>query len=191
VAGEFDLDRALRRYKPEKFTANLVRRDDVELPFVDDEDLAGAPLLLDTGVYLHVLRGKAPQKVKDLLRTRTLFHSATVISELTLRFGARLPANEKEKFARERLATAIRDIPAHRAVCPSTAMWGEAGILGGLRARVGGFASGQERRALNDALVFLQALAIGAFVLTENIADYDILQQLVPIGRALFYRAAS
>jgi predicted nucleic acid-binding protein len=186
----FDLDRVLRRRKPEKFTDKLARRDETDLLFVDDADTAGAPLLLDTGVYIHILRGKAPIRVKDLLRTRTLFHSATVISEMTYRLGAHVPTNEKERHARERLAGVIREMPPHRVVCPSTITWGEAGILAGMRARTGGFAGEPGPRTLNDALVFLQALAIGAFVLTENVADFDILQQLVPAGRALFYRAA-
>lgn len=189
MAAEFNLDRALRRYKPEKHAANLPHRDEAELPFVDREDLAGAPLVLDTCVYFHVLRGKTPRKVDELLGARTVYNSATVIGELTHRFGARLPANEKEKAAREKLATAIRCIPVHRVVTPTVAMWGEAGILAGLRARVGGFSQLANQSTLNDALVFLQALATGAVVLTENVADYDIFQQLVPAGRALFYRA--
>jgi predicted nucleic acid-binding protein len=191
VPRSFDLDRALRRYKPEKFTYRLARRDETDLLYVDDDELVGAPLLLDTGVYVHVLRGKTPLKVDDLLRTRTLFHSATVIGELTYRLGARVAANEKERRAREGLANVIRNMPAHRVVCPSTSTWGEAGVLAGMRARIGGFPGEPGRRVLNDALIFLQALAIGAFVLTENVADFDILQQLVPAGRALFYRAMS
>ena len=34
----------------------------------------------------------------------------------------------------------------------------------------------------------LQALAAGSSMLTENIADYDIMQQIVPSGRVLLYR---
>jgi len=188
VAAEFDLDRALRRLKPEKHPGVLSRRPDTELSFVDDEELAGPPLLLDTCVYLHVLRGKIPDKVDGLLRTRTLHHSATAICELANRFGARIPANQREEAAREQLAKAIRDIPAHRIVFPTAAIWGEAGILAGLRARVGGFNPGQEQDGLNDALMFLQAQAIGATLLSANVADFDILQQLVPTGRVVFYR---
>src|SRR5712691_1459924 len=188
MAAGFDLDRALRRCKPEKHAAGLRTRDDTELPYVDGEQPLGSPLLLDTCVYLHVLRGKTPQKLDDLLRARTVYHSATAIVELTHRFGARVPANDKEEAARERLATAIRRIPAHRVIAPTVAIWGEAGILAGIRARVGGFGQLANQTTLNDALLFLQALAIGAAVLTENVADYDIFRQLHPDDRALFYR---
>jgi len=127
--------------------------------------------------------------VDVLLGARLVFHSATAIGELTHRFGARQPANEREKAAREKLATAIRRIPPHRIVAPTVAIWGEAGILAGLRARVGGFGQLASRSTLNDALLYLQALAIGAVVMTENVGDYDIFQQLQPNGRALYYHA--
>lgn len=185
----FDLDRALRRLKPEK-QKPLGRRPAAQLTFVDDEDPAGVPILLDTCVYLHVLRGRTPHEVDGLLRTRTIHHSATALAELTHRFGARVPTDARERSARARLAQVIRAIPSHRIVVPAVAIWGEAGIIAGLRARLGGFAPGREQEALNDALILLQARAIGAAVLTANTSDYDILQQLEPSSRVLFYREA-
>ena len=43
-------------------------------------------------------------------------------------------------------------------------------------------------RALQDCTLFLQAQKLGLVVLTANVSDYDILLQLIPAGRALFYR---
>lgn len=60
-------------------------------------------------------------------------------------------------------------------------------MLAGLAFRLGGYPTGQERKLPNDALVFLQALENGQIVLTGNIGDFDILNQLVPEGRILFY----
>ena len=37
-------------------------------------------------------------------------------------------------------------------------------------------------------MLFLQAQKLGLVVLTANVSDYDILLQLIPTGRALFYR---
>jgi hypothetical protein len=37
-------------------------------------------------------------------------------------------------------------------------------------------------------VLFLQAQKLGLVVLTANISDYDMLLQLIPTGRALFYR---
>lgn len=43
-------------------------------------------------------------------------------------------------------------------------------------------------RALQDCVLFLHAQKLGLVVLTANVGDYDILLQLIPDGRALFYR---
>jgi hypothetical protein len=43
--------------------------------------------------------------------------------------------------------------------------------------------------ALQDCVLFLQAQKLGLVVLTANVGDYDILLQLIPTGRVLFYRA--
>ncbi len=40
---------------------------------------------------------------------------------------------------------------------------------------------------MNDALLFATARKHGLTVLTRNTADFDLLQQLDPVGRVLFY----
>jgi len=67
-------------------------------------------------------------------------------------------------------------------------MWGAAGILAGMLFRLGSFRAGDERKCLNDALVYLQARALGCSVTTRNVKDFDFLNQLVPDGRILLYR---
>jgi hypothetical protein len=37
-------------------------------------------------------------------------------------------------------------------------------------------------------MLLLEAQRLGLVVLTVSVSDYDILLQLIPIGRALFYR---
>jgi phage I-like protein len=44
-------------------------------------------------------------------------------------------------------------------------------------------------KALQDCVLFLQAQKLGFAVLTANVAEFDLLLQLVPTGRVLFYRA--
>jgi hypothetical protein len=77
----------------------------------------------------------------------------------------------------------------HRLSEPSLSAWGAAGILTGLAFRVGGYQKGTERKLLNDALLFMQALENGHAVLTANAGDFDILNQLIPEGRILIYRS--
>lgn len=187
MPGAIGLERILRRLKPDKHI-QLAPRAETQLPFVDSEPPAGPPLLLDTSVYVHVLKGQTPTRADELLRARTIYHAAPVIGELVHRLGSRIPANAKEEKAHRALIETIKDIPAHRIVSPSAQIWAEAGILAGIRARTGGFQA-RSQDTLNDALIFLQARETGAVVLTANIGDFDIFQQIVPNGRVIFYRA--
>jgi hypothetical protein len=50
------------------------------------------------------------------------------------------------------------------------------------------YAADRKLRALHGSVLFLQAQKLGFVVLTANTADFDILLQLIPAGRALSYR---
>jgi hypothetical protein len=65
----------------------------------------------------------------------------------------------------------------------------EAGILSGLVFKLGGFEPGQEAAELNDATIYLDALEQGYIVPTRNIRDFDSMNQFLPPGWVLFYRA--
>jgi predicted nucleic acid-binding protein len=49
---------------------------------------------------------------------------------------------------------------------------------------------GAQLAALNDATRFLHALANGFVVLTRNVRDFDIMNQILPGGQVMFYDAA-
>ena len=62
-------------------------------------------------------------------------------------------------------------------------------MLAGKALRLGRIPPGQgrERRLLNDSLIYLQARKVGSAVLTRNVRDFDLLEQLVPSGTVIFY----
>ncbi len=76
--------------------------------------------------------------------------------------------------------------PPHRILVPDREIWREAGILAGLPARLQQSGKADQRRALNDALLLLSAAKAGLWVLTRNIEDFDLLQQLAPFANAAF-----
>lgn len=184
----FDLARTLRRLKPSRFEASLTRRPVEDLPFADAFLHPGPELLLDTTVYIDALQDNSPSEVDELLALRICNHSAVCLAELTHAHGRLNPRHPKTAETLGSIGKAIAAMPPHRISEPSQSAWGTAGILTGLAFRVGGYQAGQERKLLNDALVFLQALENGQVVLTGNISDFDILNQLVPEGRILLYR---
>ncbi|HEY3149405.1 MAG TPA: hypothetical protein VGJ75_23785 [Dongiaceae bacterium] len=187
----FDLKTSERALKPQQARGPLRPRAASELRWAADEPRAGRPLLIDTTVYIDTLQGKTPAAVDDLLRYRSIFHSAICLAELTHAFGRLDPANAATKAALAAIGGAIeQDIPRHRLFAPDTDSWGRAGMLAGKALRQGRIPPGQgrERKLLNDSLIYLQARRVGAAILTRNVRDFDLLEQLVPDGAVIFYR---
>ena len=185
----FDLDGVLQRLKPSKRMDPLVRRAAADLPFVDEHLVPGPELLLDTTVYLDGLQDRSPAAVEQLMRLRICNHSAVCLAELTHAFGRLDPDHAGTEGALDRCRDTIQLIKPHRLSEPSLSVWGAAGVLAGLAFRLGNYAKGQERKLLNDSLVFLQSIEAGRAVLTGNVRDFDFLSQLVPSGRVIFYRS--
>ena len=70
---------------------------------------------------------------------------------------------------------------------PSTRSLADTGILAGPLVRVQQYGKAEQRKILNDALIFLSAAKAGLTVLTRNISGFDLLRQLSPHGKVLFY----
>jgi predicted nucleic acid-binding protein len=100
------------------------------------------------------------------------------------------PGDSRTRLAIEKIAAVIDQRPAQRTIVPDVIVWREASILSGILARLQGFDKNQRRRLLNDALLFVTARRHGCTLLTRNVSDFDLLQQLEPAGKVLFYRAS-
>jgi predicted nucleic acid-binding protein len=144
-------------------------------------------LLLDTTVYIDELQGKLPRDVEFAVRSTGIWHSTVTESELSALAGLLDPRHPETARALEQVFASIHERPTHRIVNPDRQVWREAGIVAGLLARLQQYRKAEQRRALNDALIFLSAAKAGLAVLTRNISDFDLLMQLVPQGKAIFY----
>jgi predicted nucleic acid-binding protein len=182
-----DLDGALRRLKPHKRRSPLRRRQN--LAFLPDDVVPAevGPVLLDTCVYLDGGKGKLPQGARRLVAGSHLFHSSVCIAELTYSFG-RLNPNHPDtprtlSFLREVLSRIRRD----RTASPNRAAYVEAGIITGTLVRTQSLGPPDRRKLMHDVLVFLTARQIGCPVLTANTDDFDLIHQLAPQGKVLYY----
>jgi predicted nucleic acid-binding protein len=184
----FDLDRTLRWLKPAKRLGALARRADDLLPWVSEDVVAGGELLLDTCIYIDELQGRAPDPVTTLLRIRTLNHSTVALAEMMHLFGRLDPADARTEPTLTAIAGLIRRIPSHRLHEADADIMAGAGALAGILCRLNGYQNDRKQKALHDCIIFLQARRLGFTVLTRNIADFDIITQMVPDGRVLFYR---
>jgi hypothetical protein len=82
----------------------------------------------------------------------------------------------------------IRSMPPHRILAPDPDILGRAALLSGIVCRLQGYAADRRLRALHDSVLLLQAQKLGLTLLTGDVADFDVLLQLLRLGRVLFYR---
>ena len=185
---EFDFDAARRwaRFDPQR---TLARRRDNELPFVNPDSIGGQGLLLDTSVYIDQMQGRSPQMLDDLIAQRQVNHSTVAIQELMHTVDVLSPSDARTATVIDVIGKQIRAMPPHRIFAPDTDVLGHAALLSGILCRLQGYEKDGKLRALQDCVLFLQAQKLGLVVLTTNVDDYDILLQLIPAGRALFYRS--
>lgn len=183
----FDFDAAVRWARSDPQQA-LARRADDELPFVGRDRISGQALLLDTCVYIDQLQGHAPDILGPLIATRQTNHSTVAIQELMHTVGVLDPQDGRTPAVIKAIRSLILAMPMHRMFSPDVDVLGRAALLSGILCRLQGYAADRRIRALQDCVLFLQAQKLGFTVLTANIADFDILLQLIPAGRTLFYR---
>jgi predicted nucleic acid-binding protein len=183
-----ELWRSLRRYQPEKGNQPLQRRPDSELDFVEAAKFRPAKLLYDTTVYIDVLQKRFPETGKPMLRAVEAWHSPVTEAELASGVGLLDPSHPKTRQLIDEIAGVLDQRPAQRTIAPDVMIWREAGILSGILARLQGVDKSQRRRLMNDALLFVTARRHGCTLLTRNVGDFDLMQQLEPAGRVLFYR---
>jgi hypothetical protein len=184
---EFKFNSAQRwaRFDPQK---PLARRSDDDLPFTNEDRLGGAPLLLDTCVYIDQMQGRTSTFVDQLVEARQVHHSTVAIQELMHTVGVLDPDDPRSINAIAAIRLVIESMPSHRTVTPDADILGRAALLSGMLCRFQRYAKDQRLRALQDSVLFLQAFKFGFTVLTANISDFDMLLQLLPAGRVLFYR---
>jgi predicted nucleic acid-binding protein len=180
--------RSLRRIKPEKRRRQLRPRQPSELLYIGDVEKSLPKVLLDTTVYIDALQGRLPADADAVLSTAELWHSTVTEAEIAAACGLLDPYHPQPRKAIDRLAASVEKRPGYRILVPDRGVWREAGMLSGLLARLQGYDSAHRRQVLNDALIFCTGLKHGCTVLTRNTADFDLLQQLMPSGRVLFYK---
>jgi predicted nucleic acid-binding protein len=185
VAFDFDAARRWARFDRRK---TLARRTDAELPFADADRIGGQGLLLDTCVYIDQLQDRSPSVLDDVVAKRQINHSMVAVQELMHTVGALNPADPRTDRVAAEIGKHIKAMPPHRVFAPDIEVLGSGALLSGILCRLQGYEKDGRLRALQDCVLFLQAQKLGLAVLTANVADFDILLQLIPAGRALFYR---
>lgn len=145
-------------------------------------------VLFDTTLYIDVLHDKLrPELKREIARVRP-WHSSVVESELVYLCGRLDPAHPGTAEVVRRITGVVDHWPPARVLNPDREIWREAAILSGILARLQHATADDRGRTMNDALIFLSAVKQGCAVLSRNVRDFDLLMQLIPEGKAVFYR---
>ena len=137
------------------------------------------------------MQGRAPALVERLIDTRQVNHSTVAIQELMHTIGVLDPGDPRTAAVVDAVTSSIQAMPEHRLFTPDAEVLGRAALLAGMLSRLQGYAQDARLKALQDCVLFLQAQKLGFVVLTANLAEFDLLLQLVPAGRIVFYRAGA
>ncbi|MGJ3263791.1 MAG: type II toxin-antitoxin system VapC family toxin [Salinarimonas sp.] len=143
--------------------------------------------MIDTTVYIGRAAGTLPDAVRSLLDRSRLYHSTVCLSELAVGIGALPLSHPRRRDIVSHYEELFAEIPASRLVLPDSGTWNEAGLIAGTLARLQGLQPLQRKQCLNDALILLSAAKAGHVVLTANRRDFDLLQQLAPETRYVWY----
>ncbi len=146
-----------------------------------------ATLLLDTNVYIRSAAGTLPEAVEKRLDRGLLFHCTVCAAEITTGVANADPARPGWKALRDHYTALIASLPSTRLLTPDDETWAQAGLIAGTLARTQNYQRHQRKESLNDALIFLTAAKAGLPVLTANRDEFDLIQQLAPDGRFIYF----
>lgn len=99
--------------------ARLSPRRREALAFVEDALSAGGPLLFDTGVYTHQLKGRVPASLDVVLGLRQINHSLVAVQEMLHASGVLDPADPRTRASVAAIRGVLDAIPSHRRHAPS------------------------------------------------------------------------
>ncbi len=153
--------------------------------------------MLDTNVFIHGLAGRGPAVLLQLRQIHPLaFVSAPTRAELAWVRGRLDPAHPGTARVLALYDEALSRMEPARVLVPGDADWLAAGKLAGHAARVLAGGGGKVGTAfdrvelISDALTAVLAHQADFTIITED-GDFDILGQLLPGLKVLFYDQAS
>jgi predicted nucleic acid-binding protein len=119
-----------------------------------------------------------------------LLHCTIALGEIAHVLGRLDPAHPQTAQQRAYFENLLRRIPAHRVINPDADLHIQSGIITGLLARLLFLPKGAHRQRINDALLCLTAHKAGAAILTADVSDFDLIQQLVPSASVIYYETS-
>lgn len=153
-------------------------------------------LLLDTNVFINALTARGPAILSKLLEeVPRAFVAATILAELSWMHGRLDPSHPNTTRVLAEQTMLLARIEPEKVLVPTETDWRAAGELAGQAARARAGSGGPAVIAVDrfeligDALTAIVAARGGYTIIAED-RDFDLLAQLNPRLRVIFYRRA-
>jgi len=182
-----DVSSIISRHDPGQWSRTLAYRPKADLPYDPSRIPPGASLLFDATVYIDQLKGDLPKPVVDLVAARTVLHGAPALAELAVTIGALKPNDRRTAATLIPIIEMLTRINLSRIIVPNYEIWLEAAVIAGILARTQSIPKQDRRKFLSDTLLFLQAAAADAVMVSRNSRDLDLLLQIKPRVGVLLY----
>jgi len=181
-----DVQSIISRHDPGQWSRTLAYRKKADLPYDPSRIPRGVSLLFDA-VYIDQLKGDLPKPVVDLVAARTVLHGAPALAELAVTIGALKPNDRRTAATLIPIIEMLTRINLSRIIVPNYEIWLEAAVIAGILARTQSIPKQDRRKFLSDTLLFLQAAAADAVMVSRNSRDLDLLLQIKPRVGVLLY----
>lgn len=114
---------------------------------------------------------------------------SVAIQDLLHAVGRLDPADPRTENNVANIMRLVEGIPTHRLLRPDLDVLTDAAVYAGILCRLRGYQKDNRKKALSDCTLFLQARKLGLTLVSANVEEFDLLQQMQPEGRVLFYKA--
>ena len=121
------------------------------------------------------------------MASRTILHGAPALAELAGTIGALKPNDRRTAKALIPIVEMLTRVDPARIVAPNYETWLEAAVITGILFRTQAIPKSDRRKFLSDTLLFLQAAAADAVMVSRNSRDLDLLLQIKPQVGVLLY----
>jgi predicted nucleic acid-binding protein len=171
------------------YTGPIPYRAEASLPFDPAIVTPGATIALDTCAIIDGLKSSLPPLLQSAITQAAVVSSAVVVGELVQGHAVLNPAHPSTAKVAPIIASAIaiaEAIPLQ--IVPTENHWVEAQAVVATIGRCNSFTKDKRRELVMDALFYVSARDADVRIVTANVRDYDLIDQVAKNGKLLFYK---
>jgi len=147
--------------------------------------------MLDTNTIISGLKDKLPGPIRAVVAQSASVASAVVIGEMVQGLFSLKPADARSAGNRRIIERTIAELEKSPILTPNDSEWRLAMACLAVLGRCNDLDRSTRAHWLRDALIYVSARSAGVTLVTSNLREFDLFQQLLPGGEVLFFTPVS